>query len=73
MHTLDRRTGEIVYLNLINESTLDPNKNFDKTVIETILDDTNQRHNREAVHKNVNTLVANAYKRLCIATSNVTA
>ena len=73
IHTLDRRHGGILYFGLINGGIIDPNNDFDKTTIEMILEDTNQRHNREAVNKNVTTLVANAYKHLCIATSNVAA
>ena len=77
IHTLDRRHGGILYFGLINgdiiDPRIDPNNDFDKTTIETILEDTNHRHNREAVNKNVTTLVANAYKHLCIATSNVAA
>jgi hypothetical protein len=52
---------------------MDPNNDFDKTTIINIIDDTNQRHNREAPHRNVKTLVANAYNKLCIATSNLAA
>ena len=73
MATVDFRHAGSFFLELTEDSKFDPNKNFDKTIIKTIIDDTNQRHNREAVNKNVGTLVANAYKSLGIATSNVAA
>ena len=73
MNTLDLRQNNPAYWRLTNLPDMDPNNDFDKTTIINIIDDTNQRHNREAPHRNVKTLVANAYNKLCIATSNLAA
>lgn len=73
LNTLDRRQNAAVHWRLTEQRDVDPNNDFDMTTIIRIVDDTNQRHNREAPHRNVGTLVANAYNKLCIATSNLAA
>ena len=71
--TLDRRQANNTTFALTELPEFDPNNDFNKTIIESIVEDTNERHNREAPHHNVTTLVANAYAKLCIATSNLAA
>jgi hypothetical protein len=69
----DRRQNATAYWRLTEQRDVDPNNDFNMTTITRIIDDTNQRHNREAPHRNVKTLVANAYNKLGIATSNLAA
>ena len=71
--TLDRRQANNTTFALTELLEFDPNNDFNKTIIESIVEDTNERHNREAPQHGVTTLVANAYSKLCIATSNLAA
>ena len=73
LHTLDRRQSCDIHFTLIELPEFDPNNNFNKTIIETIIEDTNYRHNREAHLHGVTTLVATACTKLSIAISNLTA
>jgi hypothetical protein len=72
MHTLDRRNNLNFYLEATNEPTFDPDGHFDKDVITRIVDDTTDRHNREAPVNNVDTLIKNASNALRIALTNMT-
>jgi hypothetical protein len=72
MHTLDRRAHLNFYLEATNEPTFDPDGHFDKDVITRIVDDTTDRHNREAPVNNVDTLTKNASNALRIAITNMT-
>ena len=73
LHTLDRRQSCDIYFTLTELPEFDPNNNFNKTIVETIIEDTNDRHNREAHLHGVTTLVASACTKLGIASSNLTA
>ena len=69
--TLDKRQNHPIWFELYDENLIDLNNNFDANNIRRIIEDTNDRHNREALQHGVNTLTRNASNSLKIPLTNL--
>ena len=69
--TLDKRQNHSIWFELYDENLIDLNNNFDANNIRRIIEDTNDRHNREAPRHGVTTLSRNASDGLKIPLTNV--
>jgi len=69
--TLDKRQNHSIWFELYDENLIDLNNNFDANNIRRIIEDTNDRHNREAIRHGVTTLTRNASDGLKIPLTNV--
>ena len=68
--TLDKRQNHSIWFELSDEELIDLNNNFDANNIRRIIEDTNDRHNREAPRHGVTTLTRNASDGLKIPLTN---
>jgi hypothetical protein len=69
--TLDKRQNHSIWFELYDENLIDLNNNFDANNIRRIIEDTNDRHNREAHRHGVTTLTRNASEGLKIPLTNL--
>jgi hypothetical protein len=69
--TLDKRQNHSIWFELYDEKLIDLNNNFDANNIRRIIEDTNDRHNREAPRHGVTTLTRNASDGLKIPLTNL--
>jgi hypothetical protein len=69
--TLDKRQNHSIWFELYDEELIDLNNNFDANNIRRIIEDTNDRHNREAPRHGVTTLSRNASEGLKIPLTNL--
>ena len=69
--TLDKRQNHSIWLELYDDELIDLNNNFDANNIRRIIEDTNDRHNREAPRHGVTTLTRNASDSLKIPLTNL--
>jgi hypothetical protein len=69
--TLDKRQNHSIWFELYDETLIDLNNNFDANNIRRIIEDTNDRHNREAPRHGVTTLSRNASEGLKIPLTNL--
>jgi hypothetical protein len=76
VNTLDRRQSHNITWELCDMPSVtdfDPDNNLNTATAQRIVEDTNQRHNREAPHHNVDALTNNTAMRLNIPRSNLDA
>ena len=64
--TLDKRQNHSLLYELYDDEVIDLNNNFNANNIRRIIEDTNDRHNREARQHGVNTLTRSASNSLKI-------
>ena len=64
--TLDKRQNHSLWYELYDDEVIDLNNNFNANNIRGIIEDTNDRHNREAPQHGVNTLTRSASNSLKI-------
>jgi hypothetical protein len=69
--TLDKRQNHSLWWEIYDDELIDLNNNFDANNIRRIIEDTNDRHNREAPRHGVTTLTRNASNDLKIPLTNL--
>ena len=69
--TLDKRQNHSLWWEIYDDPDIDRDNNFNASNICRIIDDTNDRHNREAPHHGVNTLTRSASMSLNIPLTNL--
>ena len=68
--TLDKRQNHSLWWEIYDDELIDLN-NFDANNIRRIIEDTNNRHNRESLQHGENTLTRNASNSLKIPLTNL--
>ena len=69
--TLDKRQNHSLWWEIYDDELIDLSNNFDANNIRRIIEDTNDRHNRDAPRHGVNTLTRNASNSLKIPLTNL--
>ena len=69
--TLDKRQNHSLLYKLYDDEVIDLNNNFNANNIRRIIEDTNDRHNREAPQHGVDTLTRSASNSLKIPLTNL--
>ena len=69
--TLDKRQNHSLWWEIYDDELIDLSNNFDASNIRRIIEDTNDRHNRDAPRHGVNTLTRNASMILNIPLTNL--
>jgi hypothetical protein len=69
--TLDKRQNHSLLYELYDDEVIDLSNNFNANNIRRIIEDTNDRHNREAPQHGVNTLTCSASNSLKIPLTNL--